>query len=112
MAIKADAGFDKADSQSAKNCSPCVERTLPNTASILRKTLETRPGAVLHTDAAEISVAPVGGARYFVTLNDRTSKHVNAFHMKIKSETSELLKRQVKRLEKQTESKIKKIVLD
>lgn len=59
-----------------------------------------------------MSKASVGGARYFVKTIDEDSAHVNAFHMKSKAKPANLLKRQVKLVEKQTESKVIKIILN
>lgn len=112
MAMNAVFGLDKVDLKPKKSCAPCIEETMPSTAMKSRTTLETRPSAVLHTDVAEISLISVGGSRYFVTLIDEASRHVSAFHKEIKAEAAEVLKRQVKWVERRTKSKLKKTVLD
>lgn len=75
----------KVDLEFTRSRSPYVEGTIPNTAMKPRMTFETRPGAVLHIDVAEMSVVSVGGARDFVTFTDEASKNVSVFHMKTKN---------------------------
>lgn len=67
------------------------------TTTILRSraSLESLPGAVVHTEVAEINDPLVGGAKYFVTFIDDASGHIRACHMMIKAEAVELLKQLV-----------------
>lgn len=83
-----------------------------NTPIKSRNILETRPGAVVHSDVAEMNDSSVGGARYFITFIDEASEHQGAGHMKTICEAAELLKLYILRLERQTDPVVKNIVLD
>lgn len=54
----------------------------------------------------------VGGAKYFVTLIDKASRHGSVCHVKKKGEAAELLKRHVRWVERQTACRVKKDFLD
>lgn len=112
MAIKAVVDIDKLDLQSTRSCSPCVQGTMPNTAMKSRKTLETRPCAVSHTNNVEMSEASIYSARYFVKISNKACGHITAFCMIVNAEVSESLKRLVMSAEIQTEYKVKKIMPD
>lgn len=92
MAVKSVIGVEKMDLQTTKRCAACIEVTMPNTALKSKKTLETRPRAVLDTGAAQISVIYVSDVSYFVTFINKASEHVSAFLMTPKAEAAELLK--------------------
>lgn len=112
MAIKAVVRLDIVYLQPTRSFSICVEGTMLNPAMKLRTTLEMQPGTVLPTDVAEMSVIIFGGARYFLNFIGEASGHVSIFDMKTIGKAAEFLKRQVKWPERQTECKVRKIILD
>lgn len=71
-------GLDITDLCSTNSCSPCVEGAMTNKPMGSPTRLETRPGAVLHTDVAEMDISSVGGGKYFITFIVEESGHVNA----------------------------------
>lgn len=85
-AIKAVISFNTVAPQPTRICSPCVELTIPHTAIKSRTALETRPGTVLQTSLAEMSVTSVQDSCYFVIFIDRISGRVSAFHLEAKAE--------------------------
>lgn len=112
MPIKAVADFDKVDLHSARSCSTCVDGRVPNKAIKSRTTLEMGPDVILLNDVTKMSLPSVGGALCFVTFIDEAPRNVNAFHTKTKSNAAKLLRCQIKWMERQTESKVKKVKLD
>lgn len=66
-----------------------------NTPIKSRTILETRPGAVAHTDVVEMNDTLVAGARHFVTFIDEASGHLGAFHMKTEGQATELIERHI-----------------
>lgn len=59
-----------------------------NTPMKSRTHLETRPGAVRHTDVAEMVILSVRGAKYFITSIEEASGQVTTCHMKSKGEAA------------------------
>lgn len=71
---------------------------------------ETRPGALLHNYVSELNISLVVGAMKLVTFFDELLGHVNTCHMKTREKAAELLKRHMRRIEHQTDCRVKKIV--
>lgn len=96
---------------STNSFSPCVEGTVTHTLMRSRNTMETRPGALLHTDVTEMNTSSVSGPKYFVTFIYEASGLVSTCHVKIKEKAAKLLTRDVRCVERQTDFPVKKIVL-
>lgn len=77
-----------------------------------RTHVETRPGAVVHSDVADINGLSLRGEIFFVKFIHEASERVEALHMKVELEATKLLKRHVRCIERQTGTSVKKVVLD
>lgn len=64
--------------------SPSVEETRTNTPIRSRTILERWPGAVAHTDGAEMNVTSIGQAKYFVAIIDDMPGPLHACLIKTK----------------------------
>lgn len=105
-------GLEMVEVRITNNCSPCVEGRMTNMPMRSGITLESCPGAVLHTIVARMNVPSIGETNYFVTLLDKASEYVRVCHRKTKGEASELLKRHVRCFVRQTYRRVRKVVLD
>lgn len=65
---------------------PCSDRKTTNAPKKSRKIPETRAGAVVHTDVAEVNVSSVGEAGNIVMFIDEAPGHLSACHMRTKRE--------------------------
>lgn len=105
-------GFEYDKLSTTEDCSLRIQGTMTYTPMKSWTHVEVQPGAVVYTSVAEMNVQPFGGAKFFVTFLDRVSVYVKGFHIKRKREATELLKQRIWWLECQTETPVKKVLLD
>lgn len=74
-------------------CTPFAKGTVMSTPMSYCTNLGMRPGAILHTAIAEMSVPSADGARCFVILNDESSVYVSGIQKKRGVKAVELRKR-------------------
>lgn len=85
---------------------------MTNTPMRARTSISKVPGAVIHTNLAEINVRSLGGAKFFVTFIDEATNYFREMHLKRKGDAAYQLKRYVRWSERQTETRVKRIVLN
>ena len=109
---EAVAGIEDNTKIEGKSCSSCIIGKMANGSMRLRTTLDSRPGAVVHWDVAQIIVPSLGGNRYYVTFIDEASNYVRAVPLKKKFEASKELDRHVAWVQMQTGRSVVRILID
>lgn len=82
-----------------------------NRYMLSRTHVKVRPGAVMHTDIAELNVLSIYVARYFFSLIDEVSGPVRDFYRSSKAKAAELQNRQAFWVEQESGSVVKNTVL-
>lgn len=94
------------------DCFPGIDGSMTITPMPSKIHVKPSIGAVIHTNVMVMSVPSISGASYFVTLIDKSSRQVRAFHMKFKPKAAALLKCQVCCFERQFGCTVKETVLN
>lgn len=104
--------LDMTEALLTKHRSRCVEETMTNRPTRFCTTPETRPGSVLHSDVPGTDVPAVDGAVDFIAIVDKAAAHVSICHFKIKSKAAGSLKQHSRGVERSTDFRVRKVMLD